>query len=494
MTHLGPDAVQSAAESQAAAEGPHARLGARVARNLAFLAAGRGTAAVLQFAAFAVIAAHLGPELLGVYTFAVAIVALFRIVPAFGFEQIVPRDVAQRPEDEMALVPNVVYLRVLLAGAAYALLAGAVFVVGYESRSREAALVAGLALLLVAGETLRASLATRLRLGWSAVADFLEAVVTLVGAVALTAAGYSVLPLLVLYVVAKLTNVAVVIGAATSVASYDWRPTPSLWWPAIRAAAPLAATTLVISVYYRLDVVVLARIAPTDDVGQYGLALKFLDAVVLLTAVVMAVLQPVLARSVVEGLGSLRRRYARAVGLMTALAIPTGIAGAMTAWRIVPALPGLSQYEGAGIALALLSPAAALILVATVVQGTLLAAHRERTLLRIALGGLATNIVLIAALIPPFSYVGAAAATTLTELALIVLTLAAARRLGLGWPLERARSLATATFVLVLALLPGYLVHPFLQAAGGVAAFAFAAVLTGTVRPAEVREVLGRPA
>src|ERR671910_2828239 len=177
---VGGDAIRVPGDSD---------LGSEVARNLTVLAAARAAAAALQFAAFAIVASHLGPELLGVYTFAIAMVALFRLIPTFGFEQIVPRDIAQRPELEASLVPNVLYVRTLLAVVAYGLLALSMVVLGYSVLAQDAALVAGLALVLVAGDTLRATLATRLRLGWSAAADILESALVLLGAVSLTLAG-----------------------------------------------------------------------------------------------------------------------------------------------------------------------------------------------------------------------------------------------------------------------------------------------------------------
>jgi O-antigen/teichoic acid export membrane protein len=469
-------------------------VGSRVARNLALLTGGRAVAAAFQFAAFAVIASYLGPRLFGVYSFAIAIVGIFRLLPTFGFEQIVPRDIAQRPELERALVPNVLYVRLLLAVGAYALLTASVVTLGYSPLSQDAAAVAGLALLLVAGETTRASLATRLRLGWSAAADILESALVLAGAVALAVAGVGLMPFLVLYVVAKGANVALVMVGATVLTDFHWRPLPRTWLPAVCEAVPLATAALVIALYYRLDIVVLARVASSADVGQYGMALRFLDAIVLLTAVLMSVLQPLLARAVVEGREELRRRYREAVHLTTVLAVFVAVAGPMVSARLVPALPGLDEYEGAGVALALLAPAGALILVATIVQGTLLAARRERTVLAISLAGLATNVLLLAVLIPPFSYRGAAAATTLTELVLIVLSLRAARILGAEWPFDRMLPLAAAAGALAGTLAIGFLVHPVLQVLAGFAVYALCTARFGAVDRREIRDAFRAPA
>src|SRR5918995_1274962 len=84
--------------------------------------------------AFAIAAAYLEPALLGVYTFAIAFAALFRLLPAFSFDPVVTRDLSQRPEEEPTLVPNVAYLRFALAGAAYVALAAGVRVWGHREK------------------------------------------------------------------------------------------------------------------------------------------------------------------------------------------------------------------------------------------------------------------------------------------------------------------------------------------------------------------------
>src|ERR671911_2407362 len=109
-------------------------LGRPVARSLAVVFTGRAVTLALQFVAFAIAAAYLEPALLGVYTFAIAFAALFRLLPAFSFDPVVTRDLSQRPEDEPTLVPNVAYLRFALAGAAYVALAAGVVFGGYGEK------------------------------------------------------------------------------------------------------------------------------------------------------------------------------------------------------------------------------------------------------------------------------------------------------------------------------------------------------------------------
>ena len=207
------------------------------------------------------------------------------------------------------------------------------------------------------------------------------------------------------------------------------------------------------ALYFRLDVMILARLKPPDDVGQYGAGYRFLEAFTVVPTMIMSVLAPVLARSFMEGAGVLQRRYGLAMHLVSVIAIGVSVGGAMTAWRVLPALPGFGAFDGGGVALAILSPAAGLILVGTIAQGALIAAHRQQRLLRISAAGLAFNLVLNLVLIPPYSYVGAAIATTATEVLLVALSLREVRlRLSLRWPLARLWPVLGATAAMAAAI------------------------------------------
>jgi O-antigen/teichoic acid export membrane protein len=207
------------------------------------------------------------------------------------------------------------------------------------------------------------------------------------------------------------------------------------------------------------------------------------------------VLQPVLARSFTEGHAVLERRYGHTLRFVLVVALPIVVIGAMTAWRVLPAIPGLSEFEGAGVALAILAPAIGFTYAASISQVVLIVAHAERRLLFVSAAALAFNLVLIAALIPTLSYIGAAAATTATEAAVLVLSVREVRRrLGLHPVVERLRPTAVAGAILVALLVVGYAMHPFVQVGVAAAGYVAALLVTRSVSSAELRSLLLRRA
>ena len=221
---------------------------------------GRAIALSVQFVAFGLLASYLGPELLGVYTLALGLVVIFRVIPTFGFDPIVTREIAQHPESEAELIPSTALLRALLGVISYGLLALTLLVGGYDSRTTTSVLIAGGVLLLLWTETFRNSLSARLTLGWVAIADALEAIVTLIGVALLVTQNASVNAFLWLYVAAKAINSVVIVSAAIRIAPPSRRLRFGLWRPLLVAATPIGVAGVLITLYTMSGIVVLDRL------------------------------------------------------------------------------------------------------------------------------------------------------------------------------------------------------------------------------------------
>jgi O-antigen/teichoic acid export membrane protein len=462
-----------------------------VMRNFVVLLLARSGAVLIQFIAFAILAHHLGPAKFGIYTFAIALALMFKLLPAFGLDMTATRDIAQNPKIEHDLIPDIVFVRLILASLSYTILMLLLFAGGYNKAESEAALVAGITLFIVVLEIFGTSLAVRLQFGWIAVAMLVESAVSLVGVVTLVFFDAHVLAFLWLYAVTKAVSALIVVAAGSHRTHYRWRLRFRAWSPLIRTAAPLAAAALLITVYHRIDMALLARLKPEADVGQYGVAFRFYETFLLIPMLVAGVLQPVIAGSFAQTRDVLERRYERAMHAIGVAALPVAVIGGMTAWRVLPELPGFGRFEGAGIALSILAFAAAFSFVSTIVHLVLIAGHLQRALLVVAAISLVVNLPMVLILVPLLSYTGAAIAAAATGAVVTSLSIAVVRgRLGLALPIRRFTSAAGATIPLVGVLLIGYLLHPFVQLALGVVTYLVATFATGALRIRDFRNLL----
>jgi O-antigen/teichoic acid export membrane protein len=426
----------------------------------------------LQLVAFGALAGHLHPSGMGTFTFAVSIVLVFQFATSAGFYGVVVREIAQRPEREPSLVTNLFFLRLILGTLGYAGLTGFVALGPFSGAQRGSAAIAGIVLVLFAFDGLRSLLEVRVRMRAVGIGTFLQAAVFTVTVWILARRGASVDSFVWAWVASNAAMLAVIALAAVRIAPLDWRPRPGLWLPLARTAAPFGLSMVMSMAYARFGVILLAALKPSADVGQYGVGAKLLDTLVVIPGVVMAVVTPVLAASYVQPAEVLARRYSRAFQMMALLAFPVAAGGAMTAWRLVPVIPGFGAYGGGGVVASLLSVAAGGVCLAYLTQSVLMIAHRQRRLLTISAIGLAANVALNVILVPAFSYTGAAVAAALTEGTVFALSLVSVRRLVGISPLDgRLARIAVATAAMAVVLVPGYLLPPLAQFAAGVLAY-----------------------
>jgi O-antigen/teichoic acid export membrane protein len=460
-------------------------------RNMATILTSRTLTMGIQFVAFGLLAANLGPSRLGIYAFALAFASMFNLLTDIGLRSSLTRDAAQRPGDEAHLVPNVAYLRLALAPLAYGLMVAVLFGVSYTTDQRRAALAAGLLVFIQPFEVFQSTLEIHLKMRWSALADVVESVLALSGIVYLVHRHASVESFIWLYVVVNALNIFGVALASSLVTRYRWRPQPRTWRPLARTAIPLGVAALFMALYYRLDIAILSVVHRGAAVGEYGAGYRFFEAYTVVAGVLLSVLTPVLARSVVQDRSIALRRYQRALYIMLLLALPVAIGGAATATRLIPTLPGFDHFRGAGVTLAYLAPGAAAVSLCSVVQAMLIGAHGQRRLLMIAATCLAANVGLNFALIPPFTYAGAAVATTITECLVLVLSARAVTALlGRGFPVANVMRALRASVVLAIALLLTAGVHPYTQVAVGVVVYLLALMPTGSLRWSDLGGVL----
>ncbi|OWY58844.1 hypothetical protein B7486_77785, partial [cyanobacterium TDX16] len=170
-----------------------------------------------------------------------------------------------------------------------------VHLAGFEPDQRNAALITGALLVFLSLESFEISLEVRLRTGWIAVAEITKSVVLVAGAVALAVAGLGVTAFLLVYLGAQLVRLVIPMAIAVRAHDYRWRPRTEVWLRIARASAFLGLAQLCIALYYRLDMLLLARFKPAADVGQYGAAYQFLETFVVLPSLAMVVLTPIIS-------------------------------------------------------------------------------------------------------------------------------------------------------------------------------------------------------
>lgn len=216
-----------------------------------------------------------------------------------------------------------------------------------------------------------------------------------------------------------------------------WAVRPLVGWSVLRQSFPYALLILLMTFYYRTDMIMLERLLPDGarHAGIYAQGFRFFEAVNMLGYLFAGLLLPMFSRMLakredVRPLVGTSFRFVLAGALAVAV-LASHHAQAIMDWRYADA----TESSAAAFALLIWCFVA---VATTYIFGTLLTAAGDLKLLnRLAAGGALLNIVLNLWLIPRYQAVGAAWASLITQAGMaIAQMLLAAGRHSMPLPLK----------------------------------------------------------
>ena len=428
------------------------RLASRTLRNSVLVVGARALAKLAVFVVVVLLWRHLGADSYGRFATMIVYVTLVGVIADLGMQTVFIRDASRESSAFTRYLANLLSARLLLSLVALLILSVALRLL---SPALFPYTLAAFALLLTTSYSslLRAIFYIRGRLGYEAIAIVAESIVLL----ALTLVAINRRATWDAFLWVYTASYLFTCLFAYAVLRWRWhervavRLEPLFLRRLLLAGLPLALGFTITTVYAQLDIVLLQLFKNFQMVGWYSAANKYVDAVAWIPQSAMGVVFPALSL-----LGATDRRrlafaYEKSFKMLAILGLPLAVGLGVMADSIVHFTRGFEQSIPA---LRILAPSVVLLFVNNAFIYTLTAINRQLDFTRLAVFTLAVNIVLNLALIPPFGYLGAAAASTSTEAALFA---------G-GWWLLRGQRLPLSVVgsigrVLASALLMGVVVY-----------------------------------
>ncbi|MCI0406987.1 MAG: flippase [Acidobacteria bacterium] len=468
---------------------------ALLARNSLILIGVEVLAKGLGLLVFVPMARIVGAADLGMYAFAVSLSNLAALLPRFGFERFVQRELPRAPQAFPRSWSAIIAAKTSLSAIAV----GGVLFTLWLGRLPAAK---SLLVLLILLSTLlydvvrfhaacfrafqRAEYEAGVRLGFSGL--------------------YVILGLLVLWAGWGVAGIALVLvtASATALAHSAWllhlrihplklSVEPSAVGAILKESFPLFLLGVVVLLYNQVDVVLLSFLSGDREVGIYAAAMKIYEAAPLIPAGVMGAVLPVLARDWAVSRERFAATFGAAFRYLGMLSLPLAVGGTICAAAMVQLLYGLPYGPSAGV-LRILIWAAIFSFWNHLLFGALIAMDRERTLLMIGAFGVVANVTFNLLLVPRYGALGSGTATVVTEALLFLLVLRPIlRQAGHGADLAVSLlrpALSTAIMAALLWAIRGRSLALLVPV--GIAVYSAGLWASGAVHPAQVRAVLGR--
>ena len=396
----------------------------RVARNSIVQLAGRGITVFISLAALTILSRYLGPVKFGQYQLVIAFLTLFNISD-LGVATIAVRHLSTTERDPDELMGNVLTIRTMLAVASAILAVGMAFAFDYEPYMKAAVALAALSFpLTIFSGSYSATFAANLRMEYATLGAIAQSVIGLGAMVFVASSGGGLLRLIIAYDLGILANSLVCLYFAHRFVRPRFDFDPHYMRQMAREALPLGLAVLVITAYGRIDMVLLKWFTDSETVGYYSFAYRAVDLAFPLSFFFVGSVFPLLSGLHKDGDDAqFRRVFQRSHDLLSVGAMAAVTMLILFSKPIVD-LVGGGEYAQATTSLQVLSMAIALIWLSNLADHGLIAIGRQGVLLWIALAGLVVNVTANLILIPLYDKEGAAAATVITEAAVLLPALA----------------------------------------------------------------------
>lgn len=247
----------------------------------------------------AFVARTLGPDNLGALSWGTALVALFVITANLGLDLVAVRLLSEDPSAEGRVLGSTYFLKTLGALGAFALLALTVELVEPPSTlAHLATYVVGLQLLLNPLNVASLWFQARIRTGEAARLRLIAFLLSTALKIAAIALGYGVVAL------AALTALEFAFGGL--VVTLRWLGLPERQRPLavsraqvtelLRFGWPELVSGIAVTLYLKIDQVMLGRMATQGELGQYAAATRLVEATYAIPVIITGVVSPVLFR------------------------------------------------------------------------------------------------------------------------------------------------------------------------------------------------------
>jgi O-antigen/teichoic acid export membrane protein len=405
----------------------------RIAVNFSWLMAGEVAAKGLAFVSTVYLARVLGKGNFGVFSFATAFLAYGMLLTDFGLSTYGTRAIASSESKPEVCIQNVQSTRLVLAAFLFAVGSMLSFFIIHDHNTRLLFIFSFVGLIPYALGLDWAFRGMEL-MGFSALWNVLQQAVFVVLVLAIVrgsgqlvavplckAAGCLVASLYLIWILRK--------RMADVDFSFSLRlPSRATIARMLKLGIPLAASYLMVQVYWNIDTIILGVMDKPEAVGVYSAAYRVVMVATGVCYTITNAFYPGLSYYYRHDVVAYRQKLIKMLTVVITLGIGASVLIFILRNMIISRIYG-NGYEGSVIALAILSVAVAGDYIVSAFGTAFISAGFEKVALAAVVFGAVSNIGFNILLIPRYSYVGAGIATVLSYVLMAVFYLANLRKI-----------------------------------------------------------------
>ena len=404
--------------------------GVKVSKNAVFLMLAEGIRRLFSFVIVIILARYLSVAHFGIFSLAFALVWIFSVFANFGMNPLLTRNIARDHSQAQIMMGDVQILKVVFYAATTLAIYGTCRALSYDALTVHAILIATAGLFFqILEDSYVGMFDAYQRMEFSGVVAVVKTSAVLLVVLVVVNAGGGLLAVVTAYLLANVASLsASVILSRKFIGGLDLSVNRDRMIGLIREAYPFLLIGLVWIIAFRVDMVMLSKLRTEQEVGLYRVSYSLFEVLLVLPALFSRALYPAFSRMLGTGdLDGTRRLFQNAIRIFAIISLPMCAGLYFLGPRFVVLFFG-EKYAASGPVLSFFGLFLWLWFVTPAMGWALTAADRLKLVLKCNVASMLVNIGANFALIPLFGFPGAAGATVLSEIVLMVSFLVVVRR------------------------------------------------------------------
>lgn len=388
-----------------------------IVKNTGIYFFGEVVSILLSFLLIILIARYLGEVGLGKYSFVFAFVGIFSVLSDFGVSTLMTMEISKNKSMTQKFLNNMLSLKIILSVIVVTLSSVGIYFTTQPFDIKIGVLFAALAMsFYYIGYIFRVVINVYEVQAYQFLYLISERLIAFLLGIFVLYKGYGVAALVSIFVFSNFFGLLILyILIHKRIEKVKLELDIDFIKNTLKKSLPFWFTALFMTIYFKIDTVMLSFMKGYGATGLYNASYKIIDSLSFVPFVIITIIFPVMSKFYKNSKNLLQILYEKSFYYIFLLALPLGIGTTMLASRII-LFVYKKTFINSVIVLQILIWALVLMFV-NYIMGYLLNSVDKQKLFTFTAGfGALINIILNFVLIPFYSYTGAALATVATEL------------------------------------------------------------------------------
>ena len=366
---------------------------------------------------------YLGTVGTGNYNSITTYINFFIVIADLGLFSVAVREISKKPEEEKKIISNVFGIRLVSALVASGIAILVVYFTPYSNQIKLGVVIGtGFLFFNLLSSVYDVVLQTRLKMQYSAIAEFLSKLISLVAVYLVIKNSGSFF-----WIVGTVALSGILIFIfkwlfSRKFVSFGIRYNETIVNWIFQLSWPIGIVFILNNLFFKIDTLLLFAIKGAAPVGIYSVAYKVLEVTIFAGAYFAASLKPALSQNIINNKDGVASIVGKSVIVMLLLAMPITILSIVFSKDIIVFLSNNDFISGSK-ALVILSLTLPFVYLDALLGEILIAGDQRKLLVKIAAFILSFNLILNLILIPRYSFIGAAYVTLISEIILMIVNI-----------------------------------------------------------------------